>query len=185
MDRIDKIINDMIDHWEGVKYTNLPADRGGPTKFGITQKTLGEFTGAPASAAAVQSLDRTAAVTIYNTLYWDGPKIDLLPEELQPVVFDIAVNHGPGTAAHMLQDALNDLGQHVARDGHIGKITASLAAGLIKDRGANDVVNAVCDRRRKYYLDIIENDPTQEVHRHGWLRRCDSFRLGHTVIVRE
>ena len=33
------LINEIINR-EGRKFTNLPADKGGPTKFGITQKTL-------------------------------------------------------------------------------------------------------------------------------------------------
>ncbi len=177
MDRIDQIISAMIAKWEGTGYSDHPADRGGPTKFGITGRTLGEYLGKPVTPDQVKSMSWQQAVAIYRERYWFGANIDRLPEELQPVIFDMAVNHGPGTAVRLLQHALGDLGRPMIGDGRLGKITTGIAAGLIKQLGAKAVVDAICDRRRAYYADIIAHDPSQRAFQHGWLERCESYRL--------
>jgi len=53
MDRIDTIISTMIDRWEG-GYGNHPADRGGPTRFGITAKTLADYLRRPVTAESLK-----------------------------------------------------------------------------------------------------------------------------------
>lgn len=176
MDRVESVIAETIDRFEG-GYTDHPADRGGPTNYGITQRVYAAYRGRPVSADEVRAMPRTDAVAIYRDRYWDNPKIGRLPEVLQPVVFDMAVNMGPDTAIRLFQRALADLGWPVAVDGIIGTITAGVAARAVAGHGAQAVVNAVCDRRRDRYLAIIARDPAQVVFRRGWLARCDSFRL--------
>jgi lysozyme family protein len=177
MDRIEKIILAMINRWEGTKYENNPHDRGGPTKYGVTQKTLGDYLGKPATPDMVRVMPIGTAISIYRSMYWRAINLDRLPEELQPVIFDMAVNLGPGTAVRLLQHALGDLGRPVIGDGRLGPITTGVAAGLIKDRGAKRVIDAICDQRRAYYEHIIAEDPSQSVFRTGWLDRCESYRL--------
>ena len=177
MDRIDQIIYAMVAKWEGTGYSNNPADRGGPTKFGITARVLGEYLGKPVTPDQVKAMPWSQALAIYRERYWRGSNIDRLPEVLQPVIFDMAVNHGPGTAMRLLQHALGDLGRPVIGDGRLGKITTGITAGLLKDRGAKAIIDAICDRRRDYYQDIIAHDPSQRTFQHGWLERCESYRL--------
>lgn len=175
MDRIDTLIADTISRWEG-GYVNHPADHGGPTHFGITQRTLAAFRGRPVTAEDVRTLPRAEAVTIYRQRYWQTTGVDRLPEPLQPVVFDSAVNLGPGAAVRLLQQALGDLGAPVAVDGVLGAVTAATAARLVAERGAGPVINAVCDRRQRHYDALVAADPTHACFRAGWRRRCDGFR---------
>ena len=179
MSRIDDIVARTVDEFEG-GFTNHPADRGGPTSMGITQATLSEWRGRPATVEDVRTLSRADAVAIYRARYWDAPGIGLLPEALQPVVFDMAVNHGPRTAIRLLQRALNGLGRGVAADGILGHTTAFAAARAIADLGTASVVNAVCDRRRRFYDAIVVRDPSQAAFEAGWRRRCDAFRIDHS-----
>ncbi|MEI8395981.1 MAG: glycosyl hydrolase 108 family protein [Rhodospirillaceae bacterium] len=177
MDRINQVILTMVSRFEGTTYSNDPADRGGPTRYGITQRTYGEYLGKPVTPDQVRTMPWAHALAIYRERYWRGANIDLLPEPLQPVIFDMAVNMGPGTAARLLQHALGDLGRPVIGDGRIGKITSGLAARAVADFGAKRVVDTICDRRRDYYQDIISHDPSQAAFRHSWLERCESYRL--------
>ena len=177
MDRIDQIIYAMAARFEGSGYTNHPADRGGPTRWGITAKVYGEYLGKPVTPDQVKAMPWAHALIIYRERYWRGANIDRLPEALQPVIFDMAVNMGPGTAVRLLQHALGDLGRPIIGDGIIGKITAGIASRAVADLGAKRVVDAVCDQRREYYQHIITNDPSQSVFRNGWLSRCESYRL--------
>ena len=176
MDRIDAIINAMVSRWEG-GYSDNKTDRGGPTNYGITILVYSEFLGKPATAAMVKAMPRSTAIAIYRSRYWLGVNIDRLPVELQPVVFDMAVNMGPGTGVRLLQMALLDLDRHVMVDGVIGLITSGTASRAIADLGAKRVIDALCDRRRDYYQHIITNDPSQVIYRRGWLTRCESYRL--------
>ncbi|CAK0755839.1 hypothetical protein CCP2SC5_2150002 [Azospirillaceae bacterium] len=176
MDRIDCIILAMISKWEG-GYSNHPSDRGGPTNWGITARVYGDYLGKPVTAEQVKAMPRTHALAIYRERYWCGAGIDLLPEALQPVVFDMAVNHGPGTAGRLLQHALGELGRPIIGDGIIGKITSGIAARAVGDFGAKKVIDAICDQRRAYYQSIIAHDGSQAVFRNGWLERCESYRL--------
>ena len=66
MNRVECIINEVIERFEG-GYSNHPADRGGPTNMGITQATLSEYLGRPASVDEVRSLSRAQAVAIYRS----------------------------------------------------------------------------------------------------------------------
>lgn len=88
--------------WEGgARYTNDPRDPGGPTKYGITQKTLAARRGRSVSAEDVQALGLDEARAIYKRDYWDktGPHgADYLPAGLDACLFDISVNSGIGRA---------------------------------------------------------------------------------------
>ena len=177
MDRIDQIIYAMIARWEGSGYTNNPADRGGPTKFGVCARVYGEFLGKPVTPDQVKAMPWQHALAIYRERYWRGANIDRLPEALQPVIFDMAVNHGPGTAVRLLQHALGDLGRPIIGDGIIGIVTDGIATRAVADLGAKRVIDAVCDHRREYIQHIISSDPSQRVFYRGWLNRCESYRL--------
>ena len=107
----DSIINDII-AVEGEAYTNDPADKGGPTKYGITQKTLSGYLGVVASAEDVRNMTKDMAFKIYRQRYILDPRFDML-ERISPAiaaeVIDTGVNMGPKTAAVFLQRSLNAL----------------------------------------------------------------------------
>src|SRR5690606_13690489 len=69
MNAIDTILDEIIRREGG--YVNHPADRGGPTNFGITAQTLGSWRklGRPATAAEVQALKEPEARAIYRQQY--------------------------------------------------------------------------------------------------------------------
>ena len=75
---------------------------------------------------------------IYKTGYWDKCQCDALPDGVDYVVFDQAVNSGPGQSVKWLQAAVG-----VAVDGAIGPQT--IAAALQRPPG--QVINAMCDAR--------------------------------------
>ena len=66
MNTIEQILDDILRREGG--YVNHPADRGGPTNFGITAQTLGSWRklGRPATAAEVQALTEPEARAIYR-----------------------------------------------------------------------------------------------------------------------
>ena len=109
---VDAIIDGIIKA-EGTAFTNDPADPGGPTKYGITQKTLGQYLGRKASVDEVRNLTEAQARTIYLLLYVKAPGFDGLPDPLRVLVIDAGVNHGQKTAAKILQTAVNGAAPHI------------------------------------------------------------------------
>ena len=67
---IDALIDGLIEREGG--YVNHPADKGGPTCFGITEAVAR----AHGYAGAMRSLPRTEAAAIYRRLYWLRPRFD-------------------------------------------------------------------------------------------------------------
>jgi ferredoxin-NADP reductase len=78
MNTIEQILDDILRREGG--YVNHPADRGGPTNFGITAQTLGSWRklGRPATAAEVQALTEPEARAIYRQQYITGPGFETI-----------------------------------------------------------------------------------------------------------
>ncbi len=173
---IDALIDHTITDLETDEFTNNPRDRGGPTKYGITQATLSNFRGRAVSAQEVEDLTEREARDIYAQRYYFDPRINLLPIDIIPIVFDAGVNQGQGTAAQYLSEVLSSLGYSVPSQTRITQELADATQTAIVDLGSETVQNAYVDRRIQGYLQIIANDPSQDVFRCGWLRRAESFR---------
>src|SRR5689334_4156851 len=93
--------------WEG-GYVNDPADPGGATNLGITQKTYDTARaqkGMPSQP--VRGITEPEAQDIYRAHYWAPLKCDSLPPALDLVMFDTGVNMGLKEAVKLLQLCLN------------------------------------------------------------------------------
>jgi lysozyme family protein len=174
---------------EGSAYTDNPLDSGGPTKYGITLKTLQSIR-ADATAETVKALTEPEARQIYLQLFYLNPKLDLLGAVSMPVaaeVMDTGVNIGTSGAVKMLQRALNlfnrqgKLYADIAVDGKIGKGTADTLAAYLKARGKDAekvlVVTLNCFQAG-YYADLSERRVKDEEFFYGWVRE----RVVHQII---
>ena len=83
-------------------YTNLTADPGGPTNFGITIHDYRMYVKAKGTAADVRSMGVDDAKKIYKAKYWDECGCDDLPSGVDYAVFDYGVNSGTGRALKVL-----------------------------------------------------------------------------------
>ena len=82
---------------EGISVTCQKNDKGGLTKYGITQASY--------PTLDIANLTTDKAKAIYCTDYWNAAKCSELKEELQYIVFSCAVNCGPGEARILLERA--------------------------------------------------------------------------------
>lgn len=170
---VDAMIDDVIRREGG--FTNHPADRGGPTKYGITQMTLARYLGRKVTVNDVQDLDRALAVEIYRRVYYLEPRIDTLPESVRAFLFDSAVNHGPKQAIRFLQQVCNAAGfGRLAVDGLMGPRTRRQAA-IAEDAMGDWLLAALAEERRMFYQQIVDHDPTQRVFLKGWMNRLAEF----------
>ncbi|API59645.1 hypothetical protein BSL82_10205 [Tardibacter chloracetimidivorans] len=152
-------------------YVNHPADRGGPTNFGITQ-AVARATG---YAGDMRNLPRETAKAIYRKQYWTAPgfdRIDRLAPAVAAELFDTGVNMGTGVAARFLQRALNTFSGGLVVDGQIGQKTLdALSAFLLKrgNRGHLNLVKVLNGFQVERYAEIVEKNPSQRAFFYGWI----------------
>jgi lysozyme family protein len=171
---IDEMIEDVLKHEGG--FVNHKNDRGGPTNLGITQDTLSDWLGRKATINELKNLTKENAAKIYKKKYYLDPGIDLLPDIIRPIVFDVSVNSGPYRAIKMLQQALFDKGYPIGKaDGIIGKKTLAFANHWANSAGVI-AIDTLVDYRIKFYKKIIANNPSQKVFEKGWIARANSFK---------
>jgi lysozyme family protein len=171
----DSIIADVIAA-EG-DYTNNPADPGGPTRYGITQRAARQA----CYFGPMNELPRTLAEAIYRKRYINDPgfdKILAVDADLAAELIDTGVNMGPAKPAPWLQRALNALNlggtkyPDIVVDGAIGPATVGALRALLAWRGADGrkvllrVLNAL---QAVEYLEITERRPASEQFFYGWV----------------
>lgn len=158
-------------------FVDHPADRGGPTRYGITQSTLARYKGRPVSREEVRVLEVQVARDIYEKIYYLRPGINLLPEGIQSFVFDSAVHHGPRRAVKFVQSLCNKSGYQpfLDVDGVIGPKTAAAAEWADETYGRYFYA-ALIEERQACFDAIVRANPSQQVFALGWRNRLDHFR---------
>lgn len=172
---ISALIDEVIAREGG--YSNHPADRGGPTNFGITQAVAR----ANGYAGDMRHLPRSFAETVYRRLYWEEPGYAFIAElapEIAAELFDTAVNMGPATATAFLQRALNGLNRNqkdypdIKVDRIAGARTLSALGAFLKLRGKSGkkvLLKAIEALQGERYLSLAEKRPANEAFLYGWL----------------
>lgn len=148
-------------------YVDHPADRGGPTKYGITMRTLAAWRGHPVTKEDIRNLTEDEAARIYEQRYLKAGRLDRIADsQLQELVLDCAVHHGMTRAIRLLQQALG-----VADDGIFGPQTERALAQAEK----GSLVARLVRRRCLFMAEIVRRDPTQAAFIVGWINRATSF----------
>lgn len=173
--KIDDYITALIAREGG--FVDHPADRGGPTMLGITERVARAF----GYHGRMQDMPRSVARAIYLQQYWEQPRFHLVNEHSATVaeeLLDTGVNMGTGVAARFLQRALNVLnaeGRHypdIAADGNIGAITIAALRAYLGARGKDGhlvLLRALNAQQGMRYIELAEARPSQESFVHGWL----------------
>ncbi|MGI9501561.1 MAG: glycoside hydrolase family 108 protein [Geminicoccaceae bacterium] len=178
---VDAMIDDILRREGG--FVNHKSDRGGPTNYGVTIKTLSRYLGRAATVDEVKGLSIDLAREIYETAYYREPRIDALPDRVQPFLFDAAINHGPRRAIKFLQSVCLASGfDPNGVDGIAGPGTR--AAAVAADQAMGDwLVAALAEERRMFYRLIVERDPSQRVFLAGWMNRVAEFDTDSESMV--
>lgn len=101
-------------------YANHPADKGGPTMCGVTQRVYDGYRRAKGlQRRSVKQLEYEEWKDIFRRQYWNVIQGDRLPVGVDLAVFDGALNSGPYQSALWLQRALGTYYKGEI-DGHIG-----------------------------------------------------------------
>ena len=172
----DGLIDALIDREGG--YVNHPADRGGPTCFGITEAVAR----AHGYGGAMADLPPGEAAAIYRRLYWLRPRFDEVAKRVPRIaaeLFDTGANMGPAVAATFLQRALTALNRNgrdypdLVPDGRIGPRALAALDGFLDARGKRGgetvLLRALEALQGERYLRLAERRPANEAFLYGWL----------------
>jgi lysozyme family protein len=152
---------------EGV-LSDHPDDRGGRTKFGITEGTLRTYQVKfnLLRGRRIDDLTRDEAVRIYRALYWRYDNVD--SQRIATKLFDVGVNAGLTAAVAVAQAALVFVGVPVTVDGLWGPQTLGALNRADEDR----LFSAMVLYQADYYVDITMNRPQNLSFIRGWLIRA-------------
>jgi len=141
----------------GAKFTDDPDDRGGATKYGISQRAYPDLD--------IRNLTEAQAREIYKRDYWDRVRgDDIQSQVIAENIFDTAVNMGPRTASRLAQLAL-DIDP---ADGIIGN--QSLA--VINQANDEMFIATYTLAKVARYAHICNRDRTQQKFLLGWINRA-------------
>ncbi|GIX18039.1 MAG: hypothetical protein KatS3mg119_2225 [Rhodothalassiaceae bacterium] len=167
--RLDALLDSLLAREGG--YVAHAADRGGPTKYGITRATLSAWRGRPVGPDEVARLEADEARAIYRARFFAEPGIDRLPSALQEVMLDAAVHMGRVRAIRLLQRLLAAAAGDVGGiDGIIGPRTIA-AAGRLAARLGPRAAALLLLLRALDLERLIAADPAQGVFARGWQNR--------------
>lgn len=179
-----------IDHLMNVeggdKFTDIKSDRGGKTRFGVTETKANEFKDVWPKFnfnGDTSTLPYELAYHIYKVDFWD--RLQLTPiSQIHPLIadrmLDIAVNRGQGTAATYLQRLLNVFNGRgrdypdLKVDGVLGAVSINALKAFIAKRGhpgCKSIIVGLLSLQNTSYIAIAENDPSQEDFSNGWSGR--------------
>ncbi|WP_375272034.1 glycoside hydrolase family 108 protein [Sphingomonas sp.] len=172
-------VNQIIDATIGKEggYSNHPADKGGPTRWGVTEQVARAY----GYAGDMRVLPRATAFDIYLKRYWTEPRfadVAAVYPELGPEMFDTGVNMGTSIPGAFLQRALNLLNRgatdypDIAADGRIGTMTIAALKKFAAVRGAAGgkvLLKTIDGFQLGRYADITEARPANEAFFYGWV----------------
>lgn len=166
----------------GDTFTNIKEDKGGATKWGVsllfirgTNDEMFDLNGdGVLNANDIRLMTEEVATLGFKKYFWDTPYgLDWLDSDKKAfVVFDAAVNNGPGNATKFIQRAVRALGMDCDVDGKFGRQTAK----CLKDAPVEEFCDAFLNAREDFFRAIVERNPSQRIFINGWLNRIKNIR---------
>jgi lysozyme family protein len=141
-------------------YVNNPHDRGGPTKYGITQADMPERN--------IADITTDDAAGYYLDRYWKPLYSQIVDQLVAEKLFDMGVLFGVKTAVKLLQFTM----QHkinVVSDGVFGEETLADINGETADVLARYRTTLI-----QHVVNIVNVNPGDNVFIHGWINRINS-----------
>lgn len=150
MSLFDAVLDDLIAK-EGTTYTDIPGDLGGPTKFGITLKTLSIHRGHDCTPDDVKNLQEDEARLIYTELYLSPFSQFSVFEWLFRLLVDSAVQHGVDRVKQWLDEI------------------------VANTTDPETIRRKLFIRRLQFYGAIITDRPVNAKFAKGWMIRLSYF----------
>lgn len=152
----DAAFTKLLGHEGG--YSNNPADPGGATNWGVTERVARRY----GYTGDMKDYPQGQAKVVYLAEYWSPIQAEKLPHPIRYAMFDAAVNSGVSQAIKWLQRAVG-----ATPDGQIGPQTLS----FLSDANANAIKLRLLAAR----LEFMTGLPNWPTFSKGWARRVASL----------
>lgn len=162
-------------------YSDIKEDRGGKTNYGITEAVA---RGEPYNYTGdMRELPFELAKQIYYEGYWEASRLKLdkisrfAPAGLPGEIFEQAVNTGVYRTAKRVQRVLNMLNRDESLypdlkvDGWLGAKAREAFKFLMEADDYDNILRWLNVAQGAYYMELLENDPTQEAFARGWISK--------------
>jgi lysozyme family protein len=161
-ENFDSALEAILHHEGG--YVHHPSDPGGRTNLGVTQRVWEEWVGHEVDEKTMRALTPEIVGPMYKAKYWDKIKGDDLPAGVDYIVFDAAINSGPGRAAKWLQQTVGAIPDGAIGPGTLGKVAAM---------PADDIV----EKYQQTRLEFLQSLSTWNTFGKGWGRRVQEVQV--------
>lgn len=142
-------------------YTHDPNDPGGETKYGLSKRAYPQLD--------IAALTVDDAQRIYARDYWfPYPYSQIQVQEIASKIFDLTVNMGAHQSHTLAQRACNRFGCALVEDGKLGAISIH----AINDIDPTQLLYAIREEARAYYLELVKKRPSSSKFLKGWLARA-------------
>jgi lysozyme family protein len=141
-------------------YVNNPHDKGGPTKYGITQADM--------PGVNIAAITPEQATAYYSEHYWKPLYSQINDQSLAEKLFDMGVLFGVGTAVKLLQIGMCANGEiTLVSDGDFGPET-------LKDVNQYGSVAGYRVMLLNHVYEVVNRNPNDAVFLQGWVNRINS-----------
>jgi len=141
-------------------YVNNPHDKGGPTKYGITQKDL--------PGVDITSITPEQAAAYYSENYWKSLYSQINSQLVAEKLFDMGVLFGVKTAVRLLQITMqNEI--NIVSDGNFGPETLSDV-----NQESEDLLLRYRTALIQHVVNIVNHNPGDGIFVNGWVSRINS-----------
>lgn len=159
----DKAI-DFVFRNEGY-YSNHPFDRGGKTKYGISQKSYPNIN--------IEKLTKDEAKQIYYNDFWKKYNVHMIKNERLAIrLFDTMVLTGSRRATLILEECIVKLGYNIPVDG----IFDPELLNIINKMSSQEIEKLLIEFQKEmidFFKDIVKANPSQKVFLSGWINRAN------------
>jgi lysozyme family protein len=152
------LVENNLLHDEGTTLVNTKGDRGGLTKYGISQSAY--------PLLDIAALTATAAEAIYERDWWNKYNLSsIISQSIANKLFLGMINTGANATIRCLQQALNAVNVQVDVDGDLGNetiaaINSAQPQGWLLDRLRVELA--------MYYASLVERDAPDLQFLDGW-----------------
>jgi lysozyme family protein len=155
-------------------FVDNPNDKGGPTKYGITQRLLSDWLKQPATVDDVKNLDVATAKQIYYFLFWKPLFLDdIIDGRVACALLDIEILVRRRVATRAAQKACQNPDLEI--DGIMGDETIK----AINQTPAEKFIPRFAQLLEYEFDRIVAADPTQRQFLNGWIARA--WRLPNII----
>jgi lysozyme family protein len=149
----------------------LPDGRLGSTMLGVTQYNWENWIGHQVTHEQMKKLTPADVKPFYKKKFWDACRCNDLPDGIDYLVFDFAVNAGVGRSAKTLQSAVG-----ATPDGSIGPLTL---AAVNAYNNPETVINLFSIAKEEFYRGLSNFN----VYGEGWLNRVAAVKIKATSML--